>query len=83
MQRRSLTTLISRIGERAGVPNAYPHRFRHTFAVNYLRNGGDSLALKAVLGHTSLRMVDHYARLATEDLAAIQRTADPADNWKL
>jgi integrase/recombinase XerD len=83
MQRRSLTTLISRIGERAGVPNAYPHRFRHTFAVNYLRNGGDSLALKAVLGHTSLRMVDHYARLATEDLAAIQRTADPVDNWKL
>jgi integrase/recombinase XerD len=83
LQRRSLTTLLSRLGKRAKVEGCYPHRFRHTFAVNYLRNGGDSLALKMMLGHTSLKMVDHYVKLATSDLAAIQRTADPADHWNL
>lgn len=83
MKRRSLATLLKRIGERAGVEGVHPHRFRHTFAVNYLRNGGDSLALKRMLGHASLKMVDHYVQLATSDLAAIQRTADPADNWNL
>ena len=83
MSRRGLDTLLKRIGERAGVKGVYPHRFRHTFAVNYLLNGGDSLALKRALGHASLKMVDHYVQLASSDLAAIQRTADPADNWNL
>lgn len=83
MKRRALCTLLKRIGERAGVENVYPHRFRHTFAVNYLRNGGNAFALMRVLGHTSLKMVSHYVNLAQTDLAAIQRTADPGDNWNL
>lgn len=83
MQRRALCTLLKRIGERAGVERVYPHRFRHTFAVNYLRNGGNVFALMRLLGHTSIKMVSHYVQLAQADLAALQRTADPGDNWNL
>jgi integrase/recombinase XerD len=83
MKRRALDTLLKRIGERAGVMDVYPHRFRHTFAVNYLRNGGNAFALMRVLGHTSIKMVSHYVNLAQADLAAIQRTADPGDRWNL
>jgi integrase/recombinase XerD len=46
MQRTGPRLLIFRIGQRASVPDAGVHRFRHTFAVNFLRNGGNLLALQ-------------------------------------
>jgi integrase/recombinase XerD len=42
--------IIWKLGERAGVPNAHPHRFRHTFAVEFLRNGGDIVTATEDLG---------------------------------
>jgi integrase/recombinase XerD len=78
-----LGRLLRRIGERAGVHHVHAHRFRHTFAVNYIRNGGDVLTLQALLGHESLEMVRHYARVAAQDCARVHRNADPVDNWRL
>ena len=48
MQRTGLRLLTLRIGTCAGVPDAGVHRFRHTFAVNFLRNGGNLLALQGI-----------------------------------
>ena len=69
---------LHRIGVRAGVPDVGPHRFRHTFAINFLRNGGHLLALQDILGHSTLAMVRRYARLAEVDIAEAQRSASPA-----
>lgn len=74
---------LHRIGVRAGVPDVGPHRFRHTFAINFLRNGGHLLALQDILGHSTLAMVRRYARLAEVDIAEAQRSASPADRWRL
>lgn len=60
-----------------------PHKFRHSCAIQYLRNGGRLETLRAMLGHTSLRMTLHYARIAGVDLIAAHETADPARSLKV
>jgi integrase len=78
-----LGKLLKRIGERAGVEDVNPHRFRHTFAITYLRNDGDVFTLQASSGHSDMTMVKRYARIAQIDRATTHRKASPVDNWRL
>lgn len=81
--RYNIRRIISRAGDRCGVPAATPHRFRHTFGINFLRNGGNLLELKELLGHSSLSTVQIYAKLAAIDLETAQRRHSVADRWGL
>lgn len=83
MSRDRLAHTLSDIGDRAGVKNGHPHRYRHTFAINYLRNGGDIYTLQAILGHSTLEMVRKYLALAQVDLEEAHRKASPVEHWKL
>ena len=77
MRRTSLRLLIGRIGERAGVKGAHPHRWRHTFAVMALINGMDAFTLQSSLGHSSMDIVGRYLNVAQVDTGRIQRRASP------
>ena len=79
----NLLNSIQRIADVAGVRGATIHRFRHTFGITFLRNGGSVLALQALLGHERMETVRIYAKLAEVDLQQAQRSASPADNWRL
>jgi site-specific recombinase XerD len=83
LDRNNVRHLVGRAGERAGVENVHPHRFRHTFAVEFLRNGGNVFELQMALGHETLDMVRNYAELAQIDLNKAMRKASPADRWRL
>ena len=74
---------IERIAEKAHVPNVHPHRFRHTFAVNFLRNGGNVFDLQHMLGHERIETLQVYVKLAQTDIEVVQQKASPADNWRL
>ncbi|WP_018755220.1 tyrosine-type recombinase/integrase [Paenibacillus terrigena] len=58
-------------------PRVSPHTFRHYFAVKFLRNGGDPIALMRILGHTDLAMTEKYVRYTKMDLSEQHINASP------
>ncbi|KKM95372.1 hypothetical protein LCGC14_1188960 [marine sediment metagenome] len=67
--------IMRNVGRRAGVRKAQAHRFRRTYAVAFLKAGGDPGALRYTLGHTTLAMSLHYAAwLEGERALVVQRT---------
>jgi integrase/recombinase XerD len=83
MTRSAISSVLERIGKGAGVEHVYPHRFRHTFAIQFLRNLGDVFTLQHALGHTDWTMTRHYSNLAKSDFSNVHRRASPVDNWRL
>lgn len=83
VHRDILLKSVYRLGARAGVQDPTLHRFRHTFAINYLRNGGDIYTLQRILGHSTLDMVKRYLSIAQVDIQAAHRKASPVTNWGL
>ena len=73
--------VIRRIGQRAGIQGVRvsPHTLRHTFAISYIRNGGDAFSLQRILGHSTLDMVKAYVSLADQDVVAMYRKFSPMD----
>ena len=59
-----LKRMLERLAARGGVTGRRisPHTFRHTFAVNYLRAGGDERSLRLILGHRTGDSIEAYLR---------------------
>ncbi len=76
-----LLQLIGRIGTAAKIEatRCSPHTFRHSFAVQFLRAGGNVFSLKEILGHTTLTMVNRYVALAQADIENQHRQFSPGD----
>lgn len=83
LDRTQVGRFLSKAGTRAGIEGVHPHQFRHTFAIFYLRNGGDIYTLQMILGHTTLDMVRVYLQIAEADVENAHRKASPVDNMHL
>ena len=69
---------LKNYGKRFGI-KLNPHKFRHTFAVNFLRNGGNLKQLQDILGHSAINTVTIYLKLAEVDLEKA-KAFSPVDN---
>lgn len=85
LERWELLNMITATAARAEPPvlGANCHRFRHTFAINYLRRYPNIYTLQRVLGHSSLDTVRVYLEIAEVDVHLAHRTASVADAWRL
>ena len=54
--------------KRLGLPRRGFHRLRHTFATQYLGNGGEVVRLSIILGHSDVSTTMKYLHLLTEDV---------------
>lgn len=54
------------LGEAAGIPNLHPHRFRHTWAHDFLMSGGQERDLKRLAGWSSDVMLERYGASAAD-----------------
>lgn len=50
---------------------------RHTFALEYIRNGANALILQKTLGHSDLTMIKRYVALTNNDLKKEHGIASP------
>lgn len=64
----SIERIIRKIGERAGVENCHPHRFRRTCATAALRKGMPLEQVSKMLGHEQLTTTQIYLDLQEEEL---------------
>lgn len=79
----TLENLMIRLEKRSGVHDVHCHRFRHTFAISYLRNGGDIYTLQKILGHSTLDMCQNYLDIVRTDIIAAHAKASPVVVWGL
>jgi site-specific recombinase XerD len=82
LTKNGVQQMLRRYGKRAGITGVRcsPHTFRHTFAKNYLLNGGDIFSLQKILGHSSLASVRLYLNLFASDVKSQHKRFSPVDN---
>lgn len=80
MNRHTLKRTISDYNRMRGITKTSVHLFRHTFAINYLRNGGNIMYLKEILGHSKLSTTQIYLQINNEDLKTDFDKYSPLDS---
>jgi len=63
-----LRSLFRHHRSRSQVPQANPHRFRHTFGATMVRAGISLPALQQLMGHSQIRTTMLYVQLAPQDV---------------
>jgi site-specific recombinase XerD len=83
--REAITRLADKASEMTGEGiHATPHMFRHTAAVNHLKNGMDLVSLQHLLGHAEIATTRAYLdAIGDEHVGDVARRTSPSDNWKL
>lgn len=57
---------LREIGNNGGVSNVFPHRFRHTFATNMIRNGMPIQEVAILMGHSNIDTTQVYAHTSQD-----------------
>ncbi|MFO7153243.1 MAG: tyrosine-type recombinase/integrase [Bacillota bacterium] len=76
LNRHTWNARLRKYCKEAGV-KVTPYGLRHTFAIEFLKAGGDPFSLQRILGHTDLTMTRRYVRLSQDDIREVHEKASP------
>jgi len=85
LSKNRVEMIIKNLGKKAGLQGVRcsPHTFRHTFCIQFLRNGANLFILQQMTGHSSLEVLRGYVALAESDLKIAHQKFSPVDNLNL
>jgi site-specific recombinase XerD len=85
LTKNRVETIIKTLGKKAGLQGVRcsPHTFRHTFCIEFLRNGANLFSLQQMTGHSSLEVLRGYVALAESDIKIAHQKFSPVDNLNL
>jgi integrase/recombinase XerD len=59
---------LNRLKKKLNIEKLHPHMFRHTFARNYILNGGDIFTLQKILDHADIKTTRKYIQMDDEHI---------------
>ena len=71
--------MLKRLGKKCGIDNLHPHRFRHTYAVAWLRSGAPERVLMLNAGWKKKVPETYFRTLGASDVARFHREMSPGD----
>lgn len=74
-------TMLSNYNKSRGVQTTGIHRYRHTFAKQWILNGGNVVSLSKLLGHSSLQITQNYINLLVSDVSKEVTTLNLLDKF--
>lgn len=70
---------LNRLKQKLNIPKLHPHMFRHTFARNYVLNGGDIFTLQRILDHADIQ-TRKYVQMDSEHIREQHNKFSPLRN---
>lgn len=68
-----IESIVKKLGHKAGVENAHPHRYRRTLATNLLDRGMNIQDVAEILGHADLKTTQIYCYISQKNVQAAYR----------
>lgn len=72
---------LARYKEEANIEKATPHMFRHTFARDYILNGGDLFTLQLIIGHKQTETTRRYIQMDEKHVKQQHMRFSPATKY--
>lgn len=68
IQKTGIEAMLRKLGEKTGVNNVHPHRFRRTLATNLLDRGMNIQDVAQILGHADLKTTQVYCYISQKNV---------------
>lgn len=64
--KNAIKIMFTKLQKITGLERIYPHLLRHTFATNYLLDGGNLETLRIIMGHNNISTTQKYLHIAEQ-----------------